>query len=69
MLKVLHHQQQQSQLQIEALQQERARLLQKNELAQAKVEAIIQHLNVLGGAEDPHIDDIYQIAQLKQEDV
>jgi hypothetical protein len=44
------------------LQQERERLLQKNEHAKAKVEAIIQRLSILGTAQDQHAQEIQQLA-------
>ena len=47
---------------IQSLQQERQRLLQKNEHAKAKVEAIIQRLAVLGTAQDQHAQEIQQLA-------
>lgn len=51
-----------TQQQIAASQQERDRLLQKNELAKAKVEAIIQRLAMLGTAQDAHAQEIQQLA-------
>ena len=51
-----------SQQQISASQQERERLLQKNEHAKAKVEAIIQRLAILGTAQDAHAQEIQQLA-------
>ena len=42
--------------------QDRDRLLQKNELAKSKVEAIIQRLAVLGTAQDQHAQEIQQLA-------
>jgi chromosome segregation ATPase len=60
----LQNEQRQSQLEINALQQERGRLLQKNELAQAKVEAIIQRLNILGTSQDNHAEQIGKLAEL-----
>ena len=47
---------------IQALQQERDRLLQKNEHAKAKVEAIIQRLTILGTAQDHHSQEIQHLA-------
>ncbi len=47
---------------IQSLQQERQRLLQKNEHAKAKVEAIIQRLAILGTAQDQHAQEIQQLA-------
>lgn len=51
-----------SQQEIVAGQQERERLLQKNEHAKAKVEAIIQRLAILGTAQDAHAQEIQQLA-------
>ena len=47
---------------IQSLQQERDRLLQKNEHAKAKVEAIIQRLTILGTAQDHHSQEIQHLA-------
>ena len=58
----LQAQQRHSQQEIQDLQQDRDRLLQKNELAKSKVEAIIQRLAVLGTAEDQHAQEIQQLA-------
>lgn len=55
-------QQRQSQQEIHDLQQERERLLQKNELAKHKVEAIIQRLAILGTSQDQHAQEIQQLA-------
>ena len=63
----LQNEQRQSQLEINALQQERGRLLQKNELAQAKVEAIIQRLNILGTSQDNHAEQIGKLAELRDQ--
>ena len=46
---------------IQALKQERQRLLEKNELAKRKVEAIIQRLTILGTAQDQHAQEIQQL--------
>ena len=54
--------QQQSQQEIQDLQQDRDRLLQKNELAKSKVEAIIQRLSILGTTQDQHAQEIQQLA-------
>ena len=51
-----------AQQEIQALQQERERLLQKNEHAKAKVEAIIQRLAILGTEQDHHAQEIQQLA-------
>ena len=58
----LQVQQRHSQQEIQDLQQDRDRLLQKNELAKSKVEAIIQRLAVLGTAQDQHAQEIQQLA-------
>ena len=58
----LQAQRRHSQQEIQDLQQDRDRLLQKNELAKSKVEAIIQRLAVLGTAEDQHAQEIQQLA-------
>ncbi len=63
----LQNEQRQSQLEINALQQERGRLLQKNELAQAKVEAIIQRLNILGTPQDKNAEEIGKLAELSDQ--
>ena len=55
-------QQRSSQQEIQDLQQDRDRLLQKNELAKSKVEAIIQRLAILGTAQDQHAQEIQQLA-------
>ncbi|WP_109440645.1 hypothetical protein [Acinetobacter haemolyticus] len=47
---------------IQDLQQDRDRLLQKNELAKSKVEAIIQRLAILGTAQDQNAQEIQQLA-------
>ncbi|HQW53300.1 MAG TPA: hypothetical protein PLQ39_05740 [Acinetobacter sp.] len=52
----------QHQQEIQDLQQDRDRLLQKNELAKSKVEAIIQRLAVLGTAQDQNAQEIQQLA-------
>ena len=44
------------------MKNERDRLLQKNEHAKAKVEAIIQRLSILGTAQDQHAQEIQQLA-------
>ena len=51
-----------NQHEIQTLKQERERLLQKNEHAKAKVEAIIQRLAILGTAQDHHAQEIQQLA-------
>jgi len=58
----LQAQQRHSQQEIQDLQQDRDRLLQKNELAKSKVEAIIQRLSILGTAQDQHAQEIQQLA-------
>ena len=58
----LQNEQRQSQTDIQGLEKERERLLQKNEHAKAKVEAIIQRLSVLGTAQDHHAQEIQQLA-------
>ena len=58
----LQSQQRQTQQELHDLQQDRDRLLQKNELAKAKVEAIIQRLAILGTAQDQHAQEIQQLA-------
>ena len=58
----MNNDQRQAQQEIQALQQERERLLQKNEHAKAKVEAIIQRLAVLGTEQDHHAQEIQQLA-------
>lgn len=54
--------QRQTQQELHDLQQDRDRLLQKNELAKSKVEAIIQRLGILGTAQDQHTQEIQQLA-------
>ena len=54
--------QRQTQQELHDLQQDRDRLLQKNELAKSKVEAIIQRLGILGTAQDQHAQEIQQLA-------
>ena len=58
----MNNDQRQAQQEIQALQQERERLLQKNEHAKAKVEAIIQRLAILGTEQDHHAQEIQQLA-------
>lgn len=58
----LQAQQRHDQQEISDLQQDRDRLLQKNELAKSKVEAIIQRLAILGTAQDQHAQEIQQLA-------
>lgn len=58
----LHLQQRQTQQELHDIQQDRDRLLQKNELAKSKVEAIIQRLATLGTAQDQHAQEIQQLA-------
>ena len=58
----MQNEQRLAQQEIQALQQERERLLQKNEHAKAKVEAIIQRLSILGTAQDQHAQEIQQLA-------
>ncbi|RKG30338.1 hypothetical protein [Acinetobacter tianfuensis] len=57
----LQNEQRQAQTNIQSLEKERERLLQKNEHAKAKVEAIIQRLSVLGTAQDHHAQEIQQL--------
>lgn len=59
--------QRQTQQEIQELQQDRDRLLKKNELAKSKVEAIIQRLAILGTAEDQHAQEIQQLADPTEE--
>ncbi len=47
---------------IKNLQDERDRLIQKNEHAKSKVEAIIQRLAILGTEQDHHAQEIQQLA-------
>ena len=47
---------------IKNLKDERERLIQKNEHAKAKVEAIIQRLSILGTEQDQHAQEIQQLA-------
>ncbi|MEN8274526.1 hypothetical protein I8T81_13800 [Acinetobacter seifertii] len=58
----LQSHQRQTQQELHDLQQDRDRLLQKNELAKAKVEAIIQRLAILGTAQDQNTQEIQQLA-------
>ncbi|WP_163120902.1 hypothetical protein [Acinetobacter portensis] len=58
----LQNEQRHSHQEIQALKNERDRLLQKNEHAKAKVEAIIQRLSILGTAQDQHAQEIQQLA-------
>ena len=58
----MQNEQRHAQQEIQGLQQERERLLQKNEHAKAKVEAIIQRLAILGTAQDHHAQEIQQLA-------
>ena len=58
----MQNEQRLAQQEIQGLQQERERLLQKNEHAKAKVEAIIQRLSILGTAQDQHAQEIQQLA-------
>lgn len=59
--------QRQTQQEIQELQQDRDRLLKKNELAKSKVEAIIQRLAILGTAQDQHAQEIQQLADPTEE--
>ena len=54
--------QRQAQQEIQELQSEKTRLIQKNEHAKAKVEAIIQRLAILGTEQDQHAQEIQQLA-------
>ena len=54
--------QRQAQHEIQDLQAERTRLIQKNEHAKTKVEAIIQRLAILGTEHDHHAQEIQQLA-------
>ena len=54
--------QQQTQQDIKNLQSERESLIQKNEHAKSKVEAIIQRLSILGTEQDQHAQEILQLA-------
>lgn len=47
---------------IEDLQSERGRLIEKNDHAKVKVEAIIQRLAILGTEQDQHAQEIQQLA-------
>ena len=58
----LQVQQRHSQQEIQDLQQDRDRLLQKMSWQKSKVEAIIQRLAVLGTAQDQHAQEIQQLA-------
>ena len=58
----LQNEQRHSHQEIQTLQNERDRLIQKNEHAKAKVEAIIQRLSILGTAQDQHAQEIQQLA-------
>ena len=58
----LQLQQKHSQQELHDIQQDRERLLQKNELAKSKVEAIIQRLAILGTEQDQHAQEIQQLA-------
>lgn len=51
-----------AQQEMQALKNERERLLQKNEHAKAKVEAIIQRLSILGTSQDQHAQEIQHLA-------
>lgn len=55
-------QQRQTQQQLTDMQQDRDRLLHKNEQAKAKVEAIIQRLALLGTEQDPNALEIQALA-------
>ena len=57
-----HNDQRHAQHEIQNLQNERDRLLQKNDHAKAKVEAIIQRLGILGTAQDSYTQEIQQLA-------
>jgi chromosome segregation ATPase len=50
-----------AQQEIQAIKQERQRLLEKNEVAKSKVEAIIQRLTILGTAQDQNAQEIQQL--------
>ena len=54
--------QRQAQQEIQELQSEKTRLIQKNEHTKAKVEAIIQRLAILGTEQDQHAQEIQQLA-------
>ena len=58
----MQNEQRHAQQEIQNLKLERERLLQKNEHAKAKVEAIIQRLSILGTAQDQHAQEIQQLA-------
>ena len=51
-----------SQHEIQTLQHEHERLLQKNDHAKAKVEAIIQRLSILGTSKDSYTQEIQHLA-------
>jgi len=51
-----------AQQEITALKQEQERLIQKNEQAKSKVEAIIHRLSVLGTEQDQYTQEIQQLA-------
>ena len=51
-----------AQQEIQELKAERTRLIQKNEHAKTKVEAIIQRLAILGTEQDQHAQEIQQLA-------
>jgi chromosome segregation ATPase len=57
-----HNDQRHTQNEIKALQNERERLLQKNDHAKAKVETIIQRLSILGTAQDSYTQEIQHLA-------
>ena len=58
----LQLQQRHSQQELHDIHQDRDRLLQKNELAKSKVEAIIQRLAILGTEQDQNAQEIQQLA-------
>ena len=58
----MQNEQRHAQQEILGLQQERDRLLQKNELARTKVETIIQRLSILGTEQDQNAQEIQQLA-------
>ena len=58
----LQLQQRHTQQELHDIQQDRDRLLQKNELAKSKVEAIIQRLAILGTEQDQNAQEIQQLA-------
>lgn len=58
----LQNEQRHSHQEVLALQDERERLLQKNDHAKAKVETIIQRLSILGTSQDSYTQEIQQLA-------